>query len=34
LQRPIGPVPLPKHRVPVSELRWIASHPPDDEDPT
>ena len=34
LQRPISPVPLPKHRVPVSELRWIASHPPDDEDPT
>jgi phospholipase C len=31
---PRPPVPLPQHRVPASSLRWIASHPPPDDDPT
>ncbi len=31
---PRQPIDLPLHRVPPSSLRWIAAHPPPDDDPT
>jgi phospholipase C len=33
-QRPLPPIPLPRHRVPPSSLRFVQSHPPDPNDPT
>jgi len=33
-QRPLGPVPMVRTKVPPSELRWLRLHPPPDDDPT
>jgi phospholipase C len=33
-QAPLPPVPLPMHAVPRSSIRYIATHPPDPDDPT
>jgi phospholipase C len=33
-QRPLDPVPMGHRPVPGWERRWIAAHPPDDDDPT
>ncbi len=33
-QRALAPIALPQHRVPLSSLRYMASHPPDPNDPT
>jgi hypothetical protein len=32
-QRPLAGIPLPRHAVPASSLRWLSDHPPPD-DPT
>jgi hypothetical protein len=33
-QKPLPPVPLPLHPVPMSSLHFVENHPPNPNDPT